>query len=257
MRRVTSLSFSVFAQTMVLFSLASCAPVLEDDKDADAAGATDSGADSSQDDDGDGGGSGDDGGGDGSGDDGGGDGSGDDGGDDGAGDDGGDDGGSDGGGSDDGGSDDGDDPEEEEPEPVLLPVEGDWNLVDQYLSDDPCGVSNYQDPSGFIAEAYEVAHVDSETFALSASGEPPGDCIVSGGSSFTCAPAQVRQDLSSYGISADMVVDTEFNGTLDADFLTMTGATDITVTCDGDCWLVELALDFPCPMTIDMTLEAD
>ena len=233
-----------------------CAESLSEDganDKADAPLAEDSGTfdGASGGDDGDGAGSGDGGSGD---DDGGGTGSGDDGGsggsdgDGGSGDSG--DGGSDGGGAgDDGGTG-------EEPPPAL-PAEGDWSLAASALVRDDCGVADYQDPGGFIAEAYDVLHVDDETFSLAADGEPPGDCAVSRGSEFTCASAQVRQSLSDYGINADMVVDTVFSGTFSSDYRSMTGTTDVVVTCDGDCWLLEFVLSFPCDMAIDMDLTAD
>jgi hypothetical protein len=164
----------------------------------------------------------------------------------------GDDGGS--GGSDDGSGDDGGTGEDASP---ALPVEGDWSLDDSALVQDVCGVASYQDPSDFIAEAYTVGHVSEDIFSLSASGAAPGDCVVARDGGFVCDSEQVREDLSSMGINADMVVDTEFSGSFSSDQRTITGTTDIVVTCDGDCWLVEFVLDFPCDMAIDMELVAD
>lgn len=166
------------------------------------------------------------------------------------------DGGSSDGGSGDGGSGDGGETGEEEPPPAL-PLEGSWSLTASDLVQDDCGVATYQDPDELIAETWEVSHVDASTFALSAAGEPPGDCGVVDGVSFSCEPTQVRQDLSSYGFAAEMVVDTVFSGELGRDWDTMSGPTDIVVTCEGDCWLVELVLDFPCDMRVDLELAAD
>jgi hypothetical protein len=136
-------------------------------------------------------------------------------------------------------------------------VEGDWSLDDSALVEDVCGVASYQDPGEFIAEAYTVAHVSDDIFSLAASGAAPGDCEVASDGGFVCDSEQVREDLSSMGINADMVVDTEFSGSFSSDYRTITGTTDIVVTCDGDCWLVEFVLDFPCDMAIDMELVAD
>lgn len=155
-----------------------------------------------------------------------------------------------------GGGDDGGDTGDTEPPPPALPVEGAWSLTDFSVADDPCGVGTYQDPAELVAERYTVAHVDAATFALAADGQPPGDCVVADGGGFLCAAAQLREDLSGFGIDADMLVDTQLSGVLGPDFRTMSGTTDITVTCDGDCWLLEFVLDFPCPMTVDMTLDA-
>ncbi len=166
------------------------------------------------------------------------------------------DGGDAGGGADDG-SGGGDDGGTEEEEPPVLPVEGAWSLDDSTLVRDDCGVAAYQDPGEFIAEAYTVAHVGADIFSLAASGEPPEDCEVARDGGFVCDSAQVREDLSSMGINADMVVDTEFSGTFSSDYRTITGTNDIVVTCDGDCWLVEFVLDFPCDMAIEMDLSAD
>lgn len=220
------------------------APLAEDSGTFDdASGGDEGGGAEGGDGDGDGGSGGDDGGG-----------TGDEGGSDGAGDEGGS-GDSGDGGSEDGGA--GDDGGTGEEPPPALPAEGDWSLAASALVRDDCGVADYQDPGGFIAEAYDVLHVDDETFSLAADGEPPGDCAVGRGSQFTCASAQVRQNLSDYGINADMVVDTVFSGTFSSDYRSMTGTTDVVVTCDGDCWLLEFVLSFPCDMAIDMDLAAD
>jgi hypothetical protein len=145
----------------------------------------------------------------------------------------------------------------EEPPPPALPVEGAWSLADWSLTRDDCGVASFQDPAAFLAEAYAISHVDPVTFALSADGGAPGDCAVTDGVSFSCASATLRQDLGSFGFDAEMVIDTQLSGTLSEDRRSLVGATDITVVCDGDCWLIEFVLDFPCPMQIDMTLTAD
>lgn len=142
-------------------------------------------------------------------------------------------------------------------EPPALPVEGSWSLSSFDLTRDDCGVASFQDVSEFVAETYVVAHVDDTTFSLAADGGAPDNCTVTDGEAFTCPPLEVREDLSSVGFDAEMVVDTVFSGTLDGGYLEMTGVTDITVECEGDCFLIEFVLDFPCPMAIDMTLSAD
>jgi hypothetical protein len=165
--------------------------------------------------------------------------------------------GGDGSGGDDGGTGGEDTGGEEEPPPPALPVEGAWSLGDWTLASDDCGVASYQDPSEFVADAYTVAHVDSTTFSLASGGEPPGNCVVAEDLSYECESATVRQDLSDFGFDAEMVVDTTFRGVLSSDYTTLSGTTDVTVTCEGSCWLIELVLDFPCPMAIDMSLLSD
>ena len=143
------------------------------------------------------------------------------------------------------------------PPPPALPVEGAWSLVASDLTRDDCGVASFQDPAAFVAEAYTVRHIDPVTFALAADGGTPGDCLVTDGLTFTCASATLRQDLGSYGFDAEMVIETVFSGALSADRTTLDGQTDISVTCEGNCFLIEFVLDFPCPMQLDMTLTAD
>lgn len=156
------------------------------------------------------------------------------------------------GGEDDGGEagDDGD-----EPPPVPLPMEGSWSLASTSLVRDDCNVAAFVDPAEFVPESYVIAHTGTDTFTMAAGGEDPGGCENTGGYDFSCDPAVVRQDLGDFGFDAEMVIDNQLSGTIGEGLVSMEGTNELSITCEGDCFLIELVLSFPCAVELDMRLE--
>jgi hypothetical protein len=77
------------------------------------------------------------------------------------------------------------------------------------------------------------------------------------GSAFACAEGSFTESLGSFGLSGDLVFATVLSGEVDASRESISARTDLTVTCDGrDCYLLEFVLDFPCPLTVDLSLQA-
>lgn len=156
------------------------------------------------------------------------------------------------GGEDDGGEagDDGD-----EPPPVPLPMEGSWSLASTTLERDDCNVAAFVDPADFVPDSYVIAHTGTDTFTMAAGGEDPGGCENTGGYDFSCDPAVVRQDLGDFGFDAEMVIDNELSGTIGEGLVSMEGTNELSITCEGDCFLIELVLSFPCAVELGMRLE--
>ena len=167
----------------------------------------------------------------------------------------GDDGGADDGGE--GGEDDGGEAGDdgEEPPPVPLPEEGAWTLASTTLVRDDCNVAAFADPADFVPDSYVIAHTGTDTFTMAAGGEDPGGCENTGGYDFSCDSAVVRQDLGDFGFDAEMVIDNQLSGTIGEGLVSMEGTNELSITCDGDCFLIELVLSFPCAVELDMRLE--
>jgi hypothetical protein len=141
-------------------------------------------------------------------------------------------------------------------DPDLRPVEGAWDSADATVADDPCGLGNFQDPTGLIPSAYEIAHDGPSAFTLGPEGGPADRCEMVG-PGFSCAEGSFTESLGSFGLSGDLVFATVLTGEVDASREAISARTDLTVTCEGrDCYLLEFVLDFPCPLAVDLQLQA-
>ena len=217
--------------------LVSCLEVdkSDDDDDDDDDGWSDSGVATGGDA---GDGTGDDGGTGGSGDGGSGDGGSGDGG---SGDEGSGDGGSGDGGSGAGGGDEGGD----EGPPPLLPSEGRWTPANFTVTSDPCNLTNFEDPSSFIPDAFEIADVTTTGFLIGEPGSASTACAYAE-PDFTCDGARTEQDVG-FGLDAVLLLDNVFGGTVNSE-TDIDGRIDLEVTCDGSaCGILSAAgLSFPC-----------
>ena len=135
-----------------------------------------------------------------------------------------------------------------------LPVEGAWSTGAFTVTDDPCGLTNFEDPDNFLPDALTVSAVSASGFTLD-DGTGPVSCGYSA-PDFACTPTSTERDAAP-GLDAVLTLDTALSGAV-VSASSIDGAVDISVTCDGgSCFLLELAgLAFPCALTGTFPMNA-
>ena len=132
----------------------------------------------------------------------------------------------------------------EEPEPLILD-EGTWNLSTPQLLSDSCGINGYQEVSEFVPSSLIVDNSEEDSFLL----KPDSLVCERTGLDFSCDSVSISE--SALAGTASMQILSEISGTIiSEDSFEM--IFDVTIeSCEGGgCFLVELALTFPCPVTL-------
>jgi hypothetical protein len=135
-----------------------------------------------------------------------------------------------------------------------LPEAGRWALERSALVRDDCGVARFRDPAGFIAKEFVVAHLAGDAFSLAVPGEGPGRCTIDAEGRFACGAATSSQAVGRLGVEAEVWIETSFSGSVVQRGRQLSGTTEVMVTCEGSCRLMEAVLDFPCPMVFELDL---
>ena len=138
----------------------------------------------------------------------------------------------------------------------MLPDPGTWDVTDYELTRDDCGLANWQNVDDFVPSSFEITLTGEDAFTMAADGGEAGACVVDQVGVFSCDSDTVEESVG-YGLDATMVIETAFSGSLDST-MEMTGQTDLDVTCDGSSceYLSYAGLSFPCPMVIEIDIQA-
>jgi len=126
---------------------------------------------------------------------------------------------------------------------------GTWSVVNVNAIDDPCGVGDFQDVTEMVPTSFDVVESDTTKFFL----DDGTVCYADTGETHVCDTVYIQEsalagtatmDIESIMI-ADVLSGTQMDLTFDV----------LLASCEGaGCVMIELALEFPCPVTL--TAEA-
>jgi len=124
--------------------------------------------------------------------------------------------------------------------------EGTWDLSAPALTYDSCGVNGYQEVSEFVPANLTIENSDADSFRLL-----PDDLLCErDGLDFYCESLSLSEE--ALAGTASMQILSAISGTVvSEDNFDM--VFDVTIeSCEGSgCFLIELALTFPCPVTLN------
>ncbi|MCB9743215.1 MAG: hypothetical protein H6741_14335 [Alphaproteobacteria bacterium] len=166
------------------------------------------------------------------------------------------------------GEKDGDDsaPDSAPPE-VFAPAEGHWSVADEVVTSDPCGFFDGEgdtaDTGGDQADGFTLTMNSEATFTIdqdAENGENFACALDTGDQSFTCAPEEMRNDMSGGGSrEATLIYSQTVSGVFSSESSVDVGV-DFLVTCEGaDCGDIEAFLEvtLPCEARLDLSASAD
>ena len=116
--------------------------------------------------------------------------------------------------------------------------------TDPNVVSDTCGVGDYQDVTEFVPGDMEVTSSDLDAFTLS-----DGSVCVRDDLAFTCDTHDVSE--SALSGTATLEITSTLSGTI-VDEENLNVSMDVTIeSCEGvGCWMIELALTWPCPIEL-------
>ncbi len=130
---------------------------------------------------------------------------------------------------------------------LLLPEAGTWDMSEQRVVSDSCGIGDYQDVLEFVPGEIEISNVTEAGFNL----DENVYCDLSD-SIFSCTTQLLEE--STMGGTATMIIDSTMSGIVEDSNLISTDMDVVITSCEGaGCLLVELALTFPCPIELEAT----
>lgn len=128
-------------------------------------------------------------------------------------------------------------------------LESTWEIVDQYLTVDGCGMADWLDKQ--TAGLLEVTGTRTEGMTITHNRGVEA-CTITG-ADFDCDPRTDEDPslMDDMGLDALLLLDLTAGGTLE-EGVQMTMTTEIVADCTGDdCWLVEImAGGMPCVSTL-------
>ena len=135
------------------------------------------------------------------------------------------------------------DTEDTEPPPLLV-EEGTWSLASASLDSDSCGVNDFQDVKEFVPAEIVISNSTESSFKIDSDTVCTRTDL-----DFTCSSQDVSE--SALAGTAELQISTVMSGTI-IDESNMDITFDVTIEeCNGGgCVLIELALTFPCPVTL-------
>ena len=126
----------------------------------------------------------------------------------------------------------------------LVPIDGQWSVSSPRSVSDDCGVNAYQDVTEMVPSKFTV-----KDGTLSRFNTDDTSCEIGNGGIFVCDETHIED--TALGGSATLKIKSVMRGTIvseeemDLDF-------DVTIkSCQGaGCVLIEMALNFPCPVVL-------
>jgi hypothetical protein len=134
---------------------------------------------------------------------------------------------------------------------TILVKEGSWNMATPTLLSDSCGVNDYQDVSEFVPKTLVVDNSSATAFGLG-----DGSTCTRTGMDFICESQDVSEE--ALGGTAELHIESILSGTI-VDSTALDILMDVTILeCTGaGCYLIELALTFPCPVQLRTAASAN
>lgn len=165
------------------------------------------------------------------------------------------------------GEKDGDDSADSAPPEVFAPSEGHWSVQQEDITSDPCGFFDGEgDTADTAAEqpnGFTLTMNSAGTFTIdqdAENGENFACALDTGDQSFTCAPEELRNDMSGGGSrEATLIYTQTVSGAFSAESSVDVGV-DFVVTCEGaDCADIEAFLEvtLPCEARLELSATAD
>ena len=130
-------------------------------------------------------------------------------------------------------------------EPGLILDEGNWSIETPTIVSDTCSLDTYQDVKEFVPPSIIIADSTESSFMLDSETE----CEING-DSFVCDQQNFEESVLAG--TARMIISNTMSGQI-----TDSGNIDIEFAvvvegCEGGgCFLVELVITWPCPVTLD------
>ena len=136
-------------------------------------------------------------------------------------------------------------------EPTIIPSVSNWSVFNPYGVADDCNIGNYQDLNSMIPNAFKIEKSNISIFETDSTV-----CnMQSTGNRFICET--ITSEEEALAGSARLKVKTTMKGNLTSSS-SMDLEFDIIVeSCEGSgCFMIEIALPFPCPLVLAAKGEA-
>ena len=121
---------------------------------------------------------------------------------------------------------------------------GEWKVNNPAMLSDSCSVGDYQDVKEMVPKRFLVEETAPETFQTDDT-----NCTVDSSGTFVCDP--IRSSENALSGTATLKIRTTMKGKLESPTLMQLGFDVVIEECEGaGCFLINMALDFPCPVTL-------
>jgi hypothetical protein len=127
---------------------------------------------------------------------------------------------------------------------AIVPEAGDWGMAKPQILSDSCGVNNYQDVVDFVPKTLSIIDPTEDGFDL----DDSSSCVLID-DHFVCDTQEASA--STLGDTATMIIESTLSGDVKSSTLLDTWMDVVILECEGaGCFLIELALTFPCPIEL-------
>ena len=135
-------------------------------------------------------------------------------------------------------------------DPLDVAVDGTWHVSNTSFTGDTCGIANYQDVNEMVPDKFTIKESNYFSFHTDST-----ECAVSPEGSFTCIATRNRENALSG--TATLNIKTTMSGDLLSERLMDLKFDTVIESCDGaGCFMIQMALSFPCPIIIHARGEA-
>jgi len=129
-------------------------------------------------------------------------------------------------------------------DPIDVASDGTWYVSNTSFTGDTCGIANYQDVNEMVPDKFKIKESNYFSFHTDST-----ECAVSPEGSFTCNATRNRENALSG--TATLNIKTTMSGVLLTESLMDLKFDTVIESCDGaGCFMIQMALSFPCPIII-------
>ena len=129
-------------------------------------------------------------------------------------------------------------------EPLAVAEVGTWQVSNASFTGDTCGIANYQDVNEMVPDKFKVEESNYFSFHTDST-----ECAISPEGAFICNATRDRENALSG--TATLNIRTTMSGDLLSENLMDLKFDTVIESCDGaGCFMIEMALSFPCPIDI-------
>ena len=134
-------------------------------------------------------------------------------------------------------------------EPLRIAETGTWHVSNSNAVSDSCGVAEYQDVKEMVPSKFKIEESSRGSFNTDST-----ECAVNQAGIFICNPTRANE--SALGGTATLKIKTTMGGELLSEYSMNLNFDVIIESCEGaGCFMIEMALNFPCPITLNATGE--
>ena len=134
--------------------------------------------------------------------------------------------------------------------PAVVPEEGTWGYSKPRLVSDPCGLDDYESVEDFVPEESEISDSNEDSFLLDGNSRCTRNDL-----EFNCETVDASEKV--LGGSAELIIQSTMSGEIaNADSMDITMDVNVAECKGAGCYLIELALTFPCEVQLTTTATA-